>query len=117
MSTIREWWQDDKENIQYFYNYLMGQEGTAPFYCEPWISREIVRQHLNSPAMWSVFLLQDLMAMDDKIRREDPAEERINVPANPDHHWDYRMHITLEELLDQNSFSEGLKSLIKESGR
>ena len=61
MSTLREWWEEDRNNTQEFYNKLLGQYGTAPFYCEPWISKEIVKQHLWSPAMWSVFLLQDLM--------------------------------------------------------
>ena len=117
MSSIREWWEDDKENIQYFYNYLMGQHGTAPFYCEPWISKEIIQQHLNSPAMWSVFLLQDLMAIDESIRRENPMEERINVPANPNHNWDYRMHITLDQLLKQKQFAQELKNMIRQSGR
>ncbi len=117
MSTIREWWEEDKEGIQYFYNHLMGQQGIAPFYCEPWISREIVVQHLNSPAMWAVFLLQDLMAMDDQVRRENPAEERINVPANPNHNWDYRMHITLESLLNEAGFLQNLKSIVRQSGR
>ena len=69
MSTLREWWEEDKSGIQSFYNNFLGQHGTAPYYCEPWISREIIAQHMYSPAMWAVFLLQDLMAMDDHIRR------------------------------------------------
>ncbi|CAN5862083.1 4-alpha-glucanotransferase [soil metagenome] len=117
MSTIREWWEEEKENIQYFYNNLLGQQGTAPFYCEPWICKDIISQHLYSPAMWAVFLIQDIMAMDAGIRRENPAEERINVPANPDHNWDYRMHVTLEQLLEQQSLTKDLKALIKQSGR
>ncbi|MEP7163762.1 MAG: 4-alpha-glucanotransferase [Ferruginibacter sp.] len=117
MSTIREWWEEDKESIQYFYNHLMEREGTAPFYCEPWLCREIILQHLNSPAMWSVFLLQDLVAIDDVVRRENPAEERINVPSNPNHNWNYRMHTTLEELLKATSFIQNLKDIIRQSGR
>jgi len=117
MSTIREWWEEDREGTQYFYNNLLGQHGTAPFYCEPWICKEIISQHLYSPAMFAVFLIQDLMAMDETIRRENPAEERINVPANPDHNWDYRMHITLEKLLEHIPLTHELKALIKQSGR
>ena len=67
--------------------------------------------------MWAVFLIQDIMAMDAGIRRENPADERINVPANPDHHWDYRMHVTLESLLEYKPLIDELKTLIKESGR
>ena len=117
MSTIREWWEEDKESMQYFYNHLMEREGTAPFYCEPWLCREIIMQHLNSPAMWAVFLLQDLMAMADNIRRENPAEERINVPADPNHNWNYRMHITLEVLVKEKPFIQNLKTIIRQSGR
>ena len=117
MSTIRQWWEEEKDNIQYFYKNLMEQQGNAPFYCEPWICKKIISQHLYSPAMWAVFLVQDLMAMDDTIRRENPAEERINVPADPNHSWDYRMHITLESLLENIPFIHEFKALVKQSGR
>ncbi|HNP54585.1 MAG TPA: 4-alpha-glucanotransferase, partial [Ferruginibacter sp.] len=117
MSTVREWWEEDHAVTQQFYNQQLGHYGGAPFYAEPWICREIINQHLHAPAMWAVFLLQDLMAMDAGIRRESPLEERINVPANPDHYWNYRMHLQLEELLDATTFCQELKQLIAQSGR
>ena len=117
MSTLRQWWEEERDNIPHFYNSLLGHNGEAPFYCEPWICRDIIRQHIQSPAMWAVFLIQDIMAMDAGIRRENPADERINVPANPDHHWDYRMHVTLESLLEYKPLIDELKTLIKQSGR
>lgn len=117
MSTVREWWEDEKEHIQYFYNYLLGHSGEAPYYCEPGISRDIVLQHLQSPAMWSVFLLQDLLAIHKTLRRENPKEERINNPANPDHTWDYRMHITLEDLISEKKFITDVKKMIQENER
>jgi len=117
MSTIRGWWEEDKERIQRFYNHELGQWGEAPPHCEAWINQAIVIQHLYSPAMWSVFQLQDLLGMDESLRREDPNEERINVPANPKHYWQYRMHINLEELLQANDFNEELKGYIVASGR
>ena len=117
MSTIRAWWEEDRFKIKHFYNYLMGQKGEPPVYCEPWINKEIILQHLYSPAMWSVFQLQDLMGMNAGIRREDPNEERINNPAEADHYWNYRMHINLEDLLNENEFNAELKKYIEESGR
>ena len=117
MSTIREWWEDEKEHIQFFYNYLLGHPGEAPYHCEPWISRDIISQHLESPAMWSVFLIQDLLAANGKIRRQDPKEERINDPADPDHVWDYRMHITMEDLLKEKDFIADIKEMIRDNGR
>src|SRR5215217_399262 len=61
MSTIRGWWEEDHGVTQKFFNYELGQWGTAPCYCEPWINQLMVKQHLYSPAMWSIFQLQDLL--------------------------------------------------------
>ncbi|MEJ7675424.1 MAG: 4-alpha-glucanotransferase [Chitinophagaceae bacterium] len=117
MSTIRGWWEEDKQLIQKFYNYGMGQYGKAPDVCTPLISMEIIIQHLYSPAMWSIFQIQDLLGMSEKLRRENPKEERINQPADPDHYWKYRMHISLEELIRHKDFTKELKTLIIQSGR
>jgi 4-alpha-glucanotransferase len=117
MSTIRGWWEEDKEKTQRFYNSIMGRYGEAPYFCEAWINKEIVLQHLYAPAMWSVFQLQDWMGCDEKIRCSNPHEERINIPADPAHYWKYRMHLTLEELLASDEFNEAVKSYVVASGR
>ncbi len=117
MSTIRGWWEENKQRTQTFYNSELGQAGTAPDTCEPWINKAIVFQHLYSPAMWSIFQLQDLMGIDESIRRENAEEERINVPSNPRHYWRYRMHLTLEQLLNEQQFNTELMASIKASGR
>ncbi len=117
MSTIRAWWEEDSFKTKHFYNYLMGQQGEPPVYCEPWINKEIILQHLYSPAMWSIFQLQDLMGINAEIRRENPHDERINNPAVTEHYWNYRMHVSLEDLIKGNTFTDELKQYIKESGR
>jgi 4-alpha-glucanotransferase len=61
--------------------------------------------------------MQDLFGSDEKLRQQDPHRERINVPANPKHYWRYRMHISLEELHRQKTFTNDLKQLISASGR
>ena len=76
MSTIRGWWQEDRTITQKFFNQELRQPGPAPPECEPWINQEIVRQHLESPAMWSIFQLQDLLGMDGDVaprRRRTPS--------------------------------------------
>jgi 4-alpha-glucanotransferase len=117
MSTIRGWWEENRERTQKFYNEVMGQWGDAPSYCEPWISRAIVMQHLYSPAMWSIFQLQDILGMSENLRRQNPNEERINNPANPDNYWQYRMHISLEDLLKEKEFNDELRGYVEHSGR
>ncbi len=117
MSTIRGWWKEDKNTSQKFYNTVLHQKGKAPVDCEVWISKAIIVQHLFSSAIWSIFQIQDLMGMDEKIRRESVDEERINIPANEHHNWCYRMHITVENLLQQKIFNAELKKIIQLSGR
>lgn len=117
MSTIRGWWEEDREKTQHFLNTILQEQGPAPYFCEPWINRAIVLQHLYSPAMWSIFQLQDLLGMSEKLRRQDPHSERINVPANSNHYWNYRMHLGLEELLKEKDFNHELKDYITNSGR
>ena len=117
MSTIRGWWEEDREKTQRFFNNELGQWGDAPFFCEPWICKAIILQHLYSPAMWSIFQLQDLLGISDDVRRENPCDERINVPANSKNFWKYRMHILLEDLIDEKKFNEELKGYIHAAGR
>jgi len=117
MSTVRGWWEEDRTNTQEFYNHILGHYGEAPFFCEPWINKAIVLQHLYSPAMWSIFQLADLLGIDEDLRRQNPHDERINIPSNPDHYWHYRMHLNLETLLKEEDFNEELKKFINESGR
>lgn len=117
MSTIRGWWEEDRNRTQKFYNYMLGHYGEAPQFCEPWINKEIVLQNLYSPAMWSIFQLQDLLGINGNIRRVNPAEERINVPSDAHHVWGYRMHLNLEDLLKENDFNTEVEKYVMESGR
>jgi 4-alpha-glucanotransferase len=117
MSTIRGWWEEDPEVTQRFFHQELGLPGPAPAQCEAWINQAIVLQHLQSPAMWSVFQLQDLLGTDERLRRANPAEERINVPADPRHYWRYRMHLSLEQLSQSEAFNSELRRCIHSSGR
>ncbi|MGH2553640.1 MAG: 4-alpha-glucanotransferase [Chitinophagaceae bacterium] len=117
MSTIRGWWEENPDRINHFYKSVLGQWGEPPEFCEAWINRAIILQHLYSPAMWSIFQLQDILGMSETLRRENPHDERINNPANPKHYWQYRMHITLEELINQKEFNDELKGYIAHGGR
>ncbi len=117
-STIRGWWEEDRVRTQRFFETMLGHwREVAPFYCEPWVVREIVVQHLHSPAMWAIFPLQDLLGMDRHLRRTNPHDEQINVPGNPTHFWKYRLHLPLEELVDAVGFNEPLRALVQASGR
>ncbi|HEY4150239.1 MAG TPA: 4-alpha-glucanotransferase, partial [Chitinophagaceae bacterium] len=117
MSTIRGWWEEDRVRTQRFFTEDLGQWGEAPYFCEAWINRAIVNQHLHSPSMWSIFLWQDLLGMSETLRRPNPHEERINVPSIPKYYWRYRMHLSFEQLLKEKEFNHELKQHVAASGR
>ena len=118
MSTIRGWWEEDRDAIQRFYEHILGHhQHQAPYFCEPQVATEIITQHLFSPSMWAIFPIQDLLATEGPLRRENPGDERINVPANPQHYWRYRLHLATEDLIEQENFNNFLKDLITSAGR
>jgi 4-alpha-glucanotransferase len=117
MSTIRGWWEEDANVRQRFFNHELGRPGIAPDRCEAWINQAIVDQHLSSPAMWSILQLQDLLGADENLRRPNPQDERINVPADPNNCWRYRMHLTIEALLKAAGFNERIREAVAQAGR
>ncbi len=117
MGGIRQWWEEDREKTQHFFNNMLHEGGEAPYYAEPWVCDKIIDLHLNSPAMLAILPLQDLLSIDGNIRRENPLEEQINVPANPRHYWRYRMHMTMEELMASDDYNTRLRNKINNSGR
>ena len=117
MGGIRQWWEEDHDKSQRYYNNVLHLGGEAPFYCEPWICQRIVDLQLKSPSMLCIIPLQDYLSMDGGLRRKDPREEQINVPANPRHYWRYRMHLTVDQLAEASEFNQQLAEMIKNSGR
>ena len=78
---------------------------------------DIVSRHLTSPSMLCLLSLQDWLSIDEQLRLPDANAERINIPANPRHYWRYRMHMTIEQLMQADEFNETIKTLIIQSGR
>ncbi|MCQ2213994.1 MAG: 4-alpha-glucanotransferase [Bacteroidaceae bacterium] len=117
MSPLRLWWDEDEERAQRFYNNALYNDGPAPHPAPGWLCEDIVARHLFSPSVLCLLSLQDWLAMDEKLRLPNPAEERINIPANPRHYWRYRMHISVEDLMNADEFNQKIREMIENSGR
>jgi 4-alpha-glucanotransferase len=76
--------------------------------------KEIIREHLESPAMLTILPLQDWLALTDHLRVENPEDERINTPSDPNNRWRYRMNISLEDLKKESHLNGEILSMIKE---
>ncbi len=117
MTGIRAWWEEDRAATQSFYNNVLHEHGEAPYFAEPWICEKIIELHLKSPSMLCILPLQDWLSIDGNLRRNNPNDERINVPANSRHYWRYRMHLTVDDLNRQDLFNRRLSDLIRNTGR
>lgn len=117
MGGIRQWWEEDRDRSRDFYNNVLHEHGAAPYYAEPWVCDRIVDLHLASPSMLCILPLQDWLSIDANLRRENPNDEIINVPANPQHYWRYRMHLTIAELASHIEFTSYLRDKTAHFGR
>lgn len=117
MPPLRAWWREDALRTQRYYNQVLRRDGEAPGECSSEIATQILWNHLTSPSMFAIFPLQDWLAIDDELKNPDVEAERINVPADPNHYWGYRMHLTIEKLKEAADFNRKVKDLIAQSGR
>ena len=116
MSPLRLWWRDEAQHEKY-YKEVLGLEGEAPEEATAELCEKIVARHLASPSMLAVLPLQDWLSLSEELRSDDIERERINIPSNPHHYWRYRMHLTLEELLDADDYNEKLHKLVADNNR
>ncbi|MDE7334821.1 MAG: 4-alpha-glucanotransferase [Muribaculaceae bacterium] len=79
---------------------------SSPRACESFLET-----HAKSPAMLAIFPIQDWLAASGELRRAQAAEEQINIPADPNHYWRYRLHIPLEKMLNSTDFRAKLLKL------
>lgn len=67
--------------------------------------------------MLCILSLQDWLSMDMELRRKNPQDERINTPSDPYNRWQYRMHITIEELLAAVKYNNKVRTMVQRSKR
>jgi len=116
-STLRGWWEEDRETTCSYYRNVLNGGGDVPLFCEPWVCRNIIENHLKSESMLAIFPLQDWISVFPSLRRENPFIERINIPSNPKHYWRYRMHLTAESLVKNQDFVSEVRRMVEESNR
>lgn len=112
MPPLRKWWTMNREQTSQFWNEALGHSGDAPAEATPEVCEEVVSRHIQSPSMLCLLSLQDLLSISPELRSPHPEKEQINDPANPEQNWNYRMHLTLEQLIQATAFNEKLRGLV-----
>ncbi len=111
MSTVRGWWRESPAATRRYWHEVAGHADEPPTECSGAAAREIAERHMRSSSMLAILPLQDWLAIDEELRASDPDAERINVPADPDHYWRYRMHLDIEDLLAADGFNDAVRAL------
>lgn len=117
MAPMRLWWAESPERSQRYYVTMLQKEGRAPEQLPAHLAEEIIARHLYCPSMLCLLSLQDWLAMDSSLRRPNPREERINVPSDCYNRWQYRMHVTIEALLEADAYNRKIRTMITRSKR
>ncbi|GMH29429.1 hypothetical protein Nepgr_031272 [Nepenthes gracilis] len=115
-STFRAWWEEDEDRRRRFFKDVVCSNKLPPSRCVPGIVHFVIRQHVEAPSMWAIFPLQDLLALKEEYTARPAMEETINDPTNPKHYWRYRLHVTLESLLNDQELKSTIKDLVRGSG-
>ena len=116
MPNLREWWEESPEQAKRLAWTDFGEAHPGDE-LEPEMAARLVGRQFESPAMWAIIPLQDLLAMDAHLRLPDPAAERINNPSVMPHNWCYRMHLGIEELAAAEGLNGQIRTLLEDTGR
>jgi 4-alpha-glucanotransferase len=111
MSTLRGWWREDEAVRANFAWEIFGMSFSEKELSGE-MARRIVGMHMESPAMWAVFPLQDLLAMDENLRSNDIEGERINVPAITPFYWRWRIEMNIGDLREAADFNATIRDLV-----
>jgi 4-alpha-glucanotransferase len=135
-STLRQWWEDEKEsvkafvmaNAEYFGIETGAEDGplftvpkeevekkaeaVAKAEFSPELAEKLLKASATSASQWFIPPLQDFLYMDKSLWLDKAADERINVPGTvTDFNWTYRLPCTLEDLIKNTALIEKIKAV------
>jgi len=132
-STIRQWWNDEKDsvaafikaNLEYFGIKIentedsiieLGVNTISSGEFTPAIAEAIMKAGASSASRWNISPLQDYLYMNKDYWLENAAEERINVPGTvTNFNWTYRLPVSLEDLSSDKELIEKIKKISRRS--
>ena len=116
-SSLREWWQSeaDRESFWRFAAGALAKDlGPCPERLSPDQAELVLETVARSRSRIAVFPVQDLLAMSEELRPEDPREERFNVPGTRgEGNWSYRMPRPIGAVLADKKLAARAKALAK----
>ncbi|CAG9464665.1 unnamed protein product [Pedinophyceae sp. YPF-701] len=116
VAPLRLWWESDpRRTARFAFEMLRVPDPSEK--CTAEMAGLVLQHHFNCPSVFTVLLLQDLLALSDDLNTRPAAQETINNPAVFPWYWRYRMHVTLEELIAHKEFPATVRGMLASSGR
>jgi 4-alpha-glucanotransferase len=116
-SSLREWWESEaeRESVWAFAQASLARDiGPVPSRLDPDHVEILLELIARSSSRFAAYPIQDLLAMSDSLRPEDPKVERINVPGTVGAgNWSYRVPATVDAILKDKKLAARAKSLVK----
>ena len=118
--TIRQWWEQySDEQTRREFSAALGLEyaGDDPEsengVYTPELAEQIVRAVRTTSSQLCIYQIQELFAMEERYRYDDPLLERINVPGTLNEtNWTYRLPFPIEQITDDKKFSALVRSVM-----
>lgn len=117
MSPLRAWWEENPRQAGRYWQKILHEQGDAPLECSADLAYRILKHQLASNAMWVILPWQDWLSMHADLRKTHAGTERINRPDNSRHHWNYRIHLNIEEFLNSTTLNKTIRQMLVDSGR
>jgi len=130
-STIRQWWEDEKDSAKAFVKANPEIFGIKPeqcddqqmnleterIACQPFsteIAKAIMTTAATSASMWNISPLQDYLYMNKDYWLEKASDERINIPGTVTaFNWTYRLPASVETLAKDKNLINEIKIISK----
>lgn len=119
-STIRQWWNEEKESAAAFFNAnkniftenAIDQNNFCDFTEKT--ARAVLQAAASSASLWAIHPLQDFLYLQKKYWLVDAKDERVNIPGEvSEFNWTYRMPASVEDLSADKSLLEEINFLAK----
>ncbi len=113
-STIRQWWNTEKESAQAFIKANPEAFGEEYEEFTPETAEKIMKLASKSASQWHISPLQDFLFMEEKYWLENADDERINIPGTvTTFNWTYRIPVSIEDLMKNKKLIEKINNVSK----
>ncbi len=120
-STLRQWWNGEKDSVRAYLSMAADKavsykddapQADAPF--DETVAAYCLKTSAQTGSAWFINPLQDYLYLKEDYYKENPDDERINVPGSVNSfNWTYRMPYTISEIAKDKLLVSRIKEAAK----